>query len=289
MFLSINFQIGDFYGDQGSFWIDFMLPIAMLILGFLLNIVYEWYKERKRLELIKIEFEIELNALRQPLIEQGNEFKLISENLLSNQIQEFGMANISNLEELIDKYNRFNSVDLVKIYDNRKLPKRKILISIYNLRQHISLIDKQIIKANSTLINTIEKVTSHRNSNRNLINNLFKLLETIVKQIQEESDFKKELITIMKDHSMVSSEFKMLFGEDSLIKPLEKLVSKHPHILFVQNINPFIFECQRNFKTISEELASSSEYFGFLSNSMAETNEAIQKIQSILDIEIVNE
>lgn len=275
---SINFQMGEFYGEQGSIFKDFLLPIATLILGFFLNIIYEKIKESKRLKMLRLEFEIEINALIIPLEEQSKEFDSLVKKIRSNDLKNFGLQININLEGAIDKYNQFKSADLIKALKSKNIAERKVMANIYNLRQHIILIEKHIKTSPSQLIKTLENINASKNSNSQLINQLFLTIVGFLNSNHEPTEFKKELVRILEFHQLEAKNFKLLFGEESLIMPLSDMMIKYPKAPIFEHIKPIIFQCQRNFKNIKEEQTFAAEYFDQLHHSFIQSTDDIKEM-----------
>ncbi|MDN5204584.1 hypothetical protein QQ008_24545 [Fulvivirgaceae bacterium BMA10] len=206
-------------------------------------------KTAKESEKIRNRFLIETEALIEPLKVQTEELKLFT-NRLNEDKKSISLVVVHNLKgSLQSKYDYYQLSKAFEANSN----------DFYNLWQRIVLIE--------TIINSIEnevpKYTHIVNIQKAIygekIRKIFTIRDLYASQVNSgklnliQNPFIAEFIEICGNHMKVAEEYKLLFGKESLINPLDKICKKYfTQDSRVSEITPHVLECFNSYKLIEE-------------------------------------
>ena len=212
-------------------------------------------KESNKLKSLSENYISDLNKLIKPLKKQSEnitEFKKIIED----DNRSIGFIFIQNLVGVQEQFKQYDYNLLLAAFGKEKEK------PLYDLRQEVALIDSVLISIKSSLEEFKVSINQHKNTNTNNINKIFEIrdyiyLEYNSKKINlNKNPFVVEFFNTCEEHLEVADEYKLFFGEESLINPLLKLREKYiGKDEYLNQINLLILSSSSCYKGMSNALS----------------------------------
>ncbi len=224
-------------------------------------------------------FEISnLNKPSQAQIKKFNEFI----RLISQDKQSVPLDLVINLVAVDQKFNSFSRENLYRAFDNANIPSDTVRKTIGNIFNYVALISmlmgsaKTFAEDFAKIVNENKKIITENLSNLREIQNQYAIQVNLGNINIKEDLFVLGFLGTYEEYRKTSDKYKLFFGKESLIEPLDKLIKNYLQTdARTIELNKIIRTCNHSYKLISDGLENTRKKFSELVNKFENSKNEI--------------
>ncbi len=256
--------------------------ILVFVIGFILNRLYETYKENKRLDELENYFYSLIKSLMGPIEKQTEMFKKLSESIADKEEQTFAFNQATGL--YFDNITNISHLDLYKIFiTRRKLSSKDKMAHFQNIFDSIEFVRFQM---KVTQRNFWEFFQDYRRYEQEWDKNgdaILRFFDSVASEAKaagvkpSQDPFLKEMDVIIHSWSKRENSKNIYVAKEHLLDPLKQHCAKENQDPRSRTLMPIIVQAKYAFNNINQAKELYSKYFQEESNNLRNQKELIQK------------